>query len=412
MIPSRSRIARCSTLLAAGALVACSAAPFTPAAPRDPSAERAAIARVLDDLHDAAAHADENRYFGHFALDAVFLGTDATERWNVDAFRAYAHPRFASGKAWAFRATRRTIALDPTADLAWFDEDLATERLGPARGSGVLVRRGGGWLIEQYNLALVVPNARFDDVHAILVRGPKKPYEEREAAARTEAVGAADRGDFAAAEKALRAMAAEAETEASAVPIGAIALRNDLAWLRWSEGDLWGAIAEIELARADAIRAQVGGNMSVLIGLGLLHDHILLLREVADTKGGHDALANEALAEANALRARYARHAAELNEGESLAVVDALWALRKKDAKAALAAAKRARLDEPEASAQFTSGDSHLSPIDVYFLAQAFDLAKDKARADVLRDLIKSTHAEPIERAVVLKRLGNPARPR
>jgi tetratricopeptide (TPR) repeat protein len=413
MIPPRSPIARGAAFLAAGALVACSAVPFTPAAPRDPSAERAAIARVLDDLHDAAAHADENRYFGHFALDAVFLGTDASERWNLDAFRAYAHPRFAAGKAWAFRATRRTIVLDPNADVAWFDEDLATQRLGPARGSGVLVRRGGGWLIEQYNLALVVPNARFDEVHAVLERGPKKPYDEREGAARAEAVSAALRGDLAAAEKALRAVAEEAEhAEPGSVLLGAIALRNDLAWILWAKGDLPRALEELELARADETRSQVGGNLSVLIWLGLLHDQIILLRDVADAKGS-DVDATEALAEANLLRTRYARRAGGQGETDGVAVIDALWALRKKDPRAALAAAKRIHLDDPEVAARFTNDDTHLTPIDLYFLAQAYELAKDKAGADRLRELIQSSHAEPIERAIVLHLLGQPPqRPR
>src|SRR5438067_6674996 len=41
---------------------------------------QAAINQVLDDWHDAASKADEERYFGHFANGAVFLGTDATER--------------------------------------------------------------------------------------------------------------------------------------------------------------------------------------------------------------------------------------------------------------------------------------------------------------------------------------------
>ncbi len=38
---------------------------------------------------------------------------------------------------------------------------LETESLGPARGSGALVREGGEWKIAQYNLALTVPNERF-----------------------------------------------------------------------------------------------------------------------------------------------------------------------------------------------------------------------------------------------------------
>ena len=79
------------------------------------------ITKVLDDWHDAASKTDEERYFGHFAKEAVFLGTDATERWDVPAFRAYAHPFFSQGKAWSFRAVRRDITVGPPG-VAWFDE--------------------------------------------------------------------------------------------------------------------------------------------------------------------------------------------------------------------------------------------------------------------------------------------------
>ena len=34
-----------------------------------------AVAAVLDDWHAAAAAADEERYFSHFASDGVFLGS-------------------------------------------------------------------------------------------------------------------------------------------------------------------------------------------------------------------------------------------------------------------------------------------------------------------------------------------------
>lgn len=131
------------------------------------------IRAVLDDWHDAASRADEARYFGYFADAAVFLGTDATERWDVAAFRAYAHPHFARGKAWSFRAVRRAITVAPDGLHAWFDEDLDTPNMGPARGSGVLVRGAPGapWRIAQYNLALTIPNERLDEVKALL-RGP------------------------------------------------------------------------------------------------------------------------------------------------------------------------------------------------------------------------------------------------
>ncbi len=124
------------------------------------------VAAALDDFHDAAARADEARYFGHFAPGGVFLGTDATERWDDQAFRAYAHPHFAKGKAWSFRGVHRRIVL--RGDTAWFEEDLETQNLGPARGSGVLVYSGGRWLIEQYVLSITVPNDRFKDVKELL----------------------------------------------------------------------------------------------------------------------------------------------------------------------------------------------------------------------------------------------------
>jgi hypothetical protein len=151
------------------ALAGCTqmASPSAMARP-DPSAAKVAIAQALDDWHDAAAHADEERYFARFAAKGVFLGTDATERWDVAAFRAYAHPRFSAGKGWAFHATRRAIALSDDGTTAWFDEDLATEKLGPARGSGVLTLVSGQWRIEQYNLATVIPNERFAAVRALL----------------------------------------------------------------------------------------------------------------------------------------------------------------------------------------------------------------------------------------------------
>jgi hypothetical protein len=146
------------------ASVGCSAsASLSISAPTGDEASEAkrAIAAVLDDWHDAAAKADEARYFGHLDDDSIFLGTDARERWNKQAFLAYSHPHFEKGKAWSFRSTRRDIVLD-TAVLAHFDEDLETKGLGPARGSGVLERRNGDWRILQYNLAITVPNDRFD----------------------------------------------------------------------------------------------------------------------------------------------------------------------------------------------------------------------------------------------------------
>ena len=115
-----------------------------PAAPPLP-AERL-VGELLDDWHDAAAKADEPRYFSHFAPEGVFLGTDPDERWNVAGFRAYAHPFFAKGKAWTFVPFDRHVVVDAGGQVAWFDERLRSESYGePAEAASPGgTRRGAG----------------------------------------------------------------------------------------------------------------------------------------------------------------------------------------------------------------------------------------------------------------------------
>jgi hypothetical protein len=128
-------------------------------APSGGASAQAAVAAVLDDWHAAAAAADEPRYFKHFAPGAVFLGTDGAERWTVEEFRRYAHPYFATGRAWTFKPSGRHVSIAPDGAVAWFDEALDTPNLGPARGSGVLVRVKGVWKIAHYDLSVPIPNA-------------------------------------------------------------------------------------------------------------------------------------------------------------------------------------------------------------------------------------------------------------
>jgi hypothetical protein len=122
------------------------------------------VAAVLDDWHQAASVADEARYFGHFAPNGVFMGTDATERWTVTEFRAWAKPRFERKSAWSFKPRDRHIDFSADRKTAWFDEMLDTPNLGVCRGSGVLVQLGGRWKIAQYNLSVPIPNALVDGI--------------------------------------------------------------------------------------------------------------------------------------------------------------------------------------------------------------------------------------------------------
>jgi ketosteroid isomerase-like protein len=159
------------TLGCAFALGCASSAPSAGAhAPaQDPARASAAIHAVLDDWHRAAAAADEARYFSHFTSDAIFLGTDKTERWDLRAFQAFARPIFAKGKAWTFTPVRRDVTLGAGGSIAWFDEDLDTPNMGATRGSGVVLRDAGGtWKIAHYNLAITVPNDRLKAVKSAI----------------------------------------------------------------------------------------------------------------------------------------------------------------------------------------------------------------------------------------------------
>jgi hypothetical protein len=127
------------------------------------------VAYTLDDLHDAASKADEDRYFARFTTDAVFLGTDDTERWTIAEFRAYAHPYFAKGQGWTYVPVERHITILPGGDAAYFDEKLDNAKYGRCRGTGVLVRDPKtryGWSVAQYNLTVPIPNEMLEGVAA------------------------------------------------------------------------------------------------------------------------------------------------------------------------------------------------------------------------------------------------------
>jgi ketosteroid isomerase-like protein len=112
------------------------------------------VAATLDRFHAAAAGADWNTYFGLMSEDAIFLGTDAGERWDKATFRRYASPT----KGWTYSLRERHINFTPDGNTAWFDELLDNAKYGTSRGTGVVIRTPSGWLISQYHLTFPIPN--------------------------------------------------------------------------------------------------------------------------------------------------------------------------------------------------------------------------------------------------------------
>jgi len=120
----------------------------------------------LDAWHKAAANADFDTYFSLMTIDGVFIGTDATENWQNEAFRAFSKPYFDKGKAWRFTAIERNVYISKDRNVVWFDELLDTQ-MEICRGSGVLKREGNTWKIAHYVLSIAIPNENVNEVVAI-----------------------------------------------------------------------------------------------------------------------------------------------------------------------------------------------------------------------------------------------------
>ncbi|WFO14757.1 nuclear transport factor 2 family protein [Cellulophaga baltica 4] len=124
------------------------------------------VNKVMDAWHKAAAEADFDAYFNLMTTDGVFIGTDATENWQKDAFKEFSKPYFDKGKAWSFSALERNVFVNSTEDFAWFDELLDTQ-MKICRGSGVLKKINGEWKIAHYVLSIAVPNDKVDALIAL-----------------------------------------------------------------------------------------------------------------------------------------------------------------------------------------------------------------------------------------------------
>jgi ketosteroid isomerase-like protein len=124
---------------------------------------RIEINHVLNNWHKAAAAADFDTYFNLMTKEGVFIGTDATENWQNEAFREFSKPYFDAGKAWSFSAIERNIYINEVDDFAWFDELLDTQ-MKICRGSGVLKKEDGKWKIAHYVLSIAVPNDNVDEL--------------------------------------------------------------------------------------------------------------------------------------------------------------------------------------------------------------------------------------------------------
>ncbi|MCS0591268.1 nuclear transport factor 2 family protein [Massilia norwichensis] len=144
------------------------------AANADPALKKQVDAFV-DSWHDDAAHA-RMAYFDKMAPDGVYIGTDRSELWQRDAFKAWARKYFEGKKsAWSFKATRRNVYTSGDGKLIWFDELLDTANMGHCMASGVIRKTDKGFEILHYQLSMAVPNEVADQVTELVRKAEATP---------------------------------------------------------------------------------------------------------------------------------------------------------------------------------------------------------------------------------------------
>ena len=125
------------------------------------------IDSLLEKWHFAAAIADEDSFFGFMTQDAIYIGTDPTERWTRDELKVWSKKYFDSPSAWDFKPLSRNVMIGPGGQIAWFDELLDTQ-MGTCRSTGMMVRQDETWKIVHYQLSVTLPNDKLDGFKTLI----------------------------------------------------------------------------------------------------------------------------------------------------------------------------------------------------------------------------------------------------
>ncbi len=133
---------------------------FSCSGPKLPQATEASMDALMDEWHQAAHEANEEAYFSLMTADAVFIGTDASERWLRDELRLWAKEAFSRNSAWSFTVRERNWQAQ---DGFWICDELLDTGMGLCRASAVLVPVEDSWKIQHYQLSLTVPNEKIPE---------------------------------------------------------------------------------------------------------------------------------------------------------------------------------------------------------------------------------------------------------
>ncbi len=133
----------------------------------DEELTRFVLDSLINEWHHAAAIADRKSFFGFMTKDAVYIGTDTSERWQRDEMEDWSSQYFERSSAWTFTPISRNITFGPVKNIAWFDELLDTP-MGVCRSTGIVECIDDKWKLVHYQLSLTLPNGKLDDFKKLI----------------------------------------------------------------------------------------------------------------------------------------------------------------------------------------------------------------------------------------------------
>jgi hypothetical protein len=215
---------------------------------------------------------------------------------------------------------------------------------------------------------------------ATIAHAPEKPHEPqldlatRNKNAYRAATQAAESGDFKKGISLLEGVVPDAKEHTD--DDMEFWLHNELTWLHWADGDLTGALAEVDGAKAALDRSSIDEPSKKKLKLHELWDRAYIDLEIANAAPpeNHDALYSKA----DDARNEYQELALAEDDHDGMAVLEAFFAVRKNDGNHAKLAAKRVDVEK----------DSDLQ--DLYVISLAMDLGGDSSGAQNVRARICS----------------------
>lgn len=126
------------------------------------SPQKKEIVKFIEKWHIAASEAKLDTYFDMMSENAIYIGTDANERWTKKEFYQFCEPHFLKGKTWDFKPFDRQIYYSDDLQTIWFDELLNTW-MGVCRGSGVIIMENDKLKISHYHLSVTIKNEKVNE---------------------------------------------------------------------------------------------------------------------------------------------------------------------------------------------------------------------------------------------------------